>query len=61
MAPVGAIIMKYMLEELTASQLRGPMLSICISKCIYMDDNVWQIEEKIETSTHSPLQSIDSK
>lgn len=61
MAQVGAIIMKYILQELTVSQLWGPMLSICISKCIYMDDSVWQIEEKIETSTHSPLESIDSK
>lgn len=34
---------------------------IYMAKFIYMDDNVWQIEEKIKTTTHSPTlqQSID--
>lgn len=53
--------MKYILEELTAAQLWGPKLSICISECVSMDDDVQQMEEKIETTTHSPVQSIDSE
>lgn len=45
--------MMYMLEELTTSQPWGLRFFICISKFIYMDDMVWQLEEKIETTTHS--------
>lgn len=46
MAQVGAIIMKHMLEELTATQLLGPVLSIGTPKCIYMVNNAWQTEAR---------------
>lgn len=45
--------MMYMAEKLTASQPWGLRLHICISTFIYVDDMVWQFEEKIETTTHS--------
>lgn len=53
MVQVGVIIMMYMVEGLTASLPWGPGLPICISKFIYVDDMVWQLEEKIETTTYS--------
>lgn len=61
MAQAGAIIMKYTLKGLTASQLWGQMLSICVSGSIYMVQDVRQIGDKTGTISESPGHGSDSK